>query len=124
MLALALQAVAAFNLFCTGTEVHNPDLRTRTSSQRPFTEVIRVDLEARRWCSGDCRETFPIAQITNTQIVFASNTSDRAATDWVNVRVHRESGTYLSEMLLSDRISIRNGTCQRAPFTGFPRRRF
>lgn len=115
------QAVMAFNLICSGTSTRfNPDegeIRTN------FTLVIRVDLESSRWCHSDCEETIPIANVTATTIQFQDfRSGDLPIT--ISQSVNRESGNYQMVLRAVDGGVVRSGRCERAPFTGFPARRF
>lgn len=128
MLALALQAAMAFNLVCTGTyylgEMRGLGL---PEDRQPFRAIIRVDLRSQRWCIDDCQTTSRLLRVSDTLIVF--HASEDSAGDNV-MTANRENGAFLDRMRLNAQgsasafISMRTGTCERAPFTGFPQRRF
>lgn len=128
MLALAMQAIAAFNLVCTGTSFWGETRPLQMPENRePFRAVIRVDLEAGRWCIDQCETTMPLRSVSNTEIVFRA--SEDSAGDTL-MTANRESGEFLDRMRLIGAgstgmyITMRTGICERAPFTGFPQRRF
>jgi hypothetical protein len=106
MLAFALQAVAAFNLVCSVTA-------TAGTSRARSTLILRVDLERWRWCISECRTTQPLVSVTETEIWFTSSR-----------HVSRETGRYFDYNALPSGDFRAEGTCERAPFTGFPQRRF
>lgn len=124
MIALALQGAAAFNLICTGTYTSG-ELLARPEETRQVQVTLRVDLARGRWCGGTCETTAPIHRVTDTQITFRYEDNRRLDTDTITT-VNRESGEYFDrERFLSfNRYSMTMGTCERAPFTGFPARRF
>ena len=124
MLAFALQAVAAFNLVCTGTEatgklsvglVNSPDAQ-------PYSITFRVDLEHGRWCSHECSTTQRIVSVSDTEIRLETNVP--GADDLSAVTLNRETGRFVDLLTIGENARLRQGTCERAPFTGFPQRRF
>ena len=124
MLALALQAVAAFNLVCTGTMIMGSAAHEYEPLEGRFTTTIRVDLTSRRWCDGECRETAPLVRVTPTEIVFAELRPGGGSPSGGTHSVNRESGAYLYASRAGPVFLSHTGTCRRAPFTGFPARRF
>lgn len=124
MLAFALQAVAAFNLVCTGTSRSGPFPGGDLSQPggEPFTITYRVDLEQGRYCAGECITTEAIAEVTDTEITFHRvPITDRGGS---RILVNRETGRYVHIEVVKDDATVYQGDCQRAPFTGFPQRRF
>lgn len=115
MLAVALQAVAAFNLVCSS--VVTLDGHEARQSQI----IIRVDLNTNRFCVGQCLEVFPITSVSPTEVIFEQWERDRES--FIR-RVDRTSGRYYSEHHVISRIAIASGVCERVPFTGFPQRQF
>lgn len=117
MIALALQAAAAFNLVCTGTTILN-----HVDSGRAQEVILRVDLESGRFCFDDCGVVEPIARLSETEIVF-QDVNLPATHGRVLRRMDRATGAYLLS-IESDRLSLgMTGRCVTAPFTGFRRRR-
>ena len=125
--ALAAAMTATFNLVCSGTAWHSSELLGPKENERTFEFVYRVDLASRRYCVGACTSTAPINKITDTQIIF--DLEERAELDDTLRYVSRETGKYWDrerhflppKSLLVD---MAEGTCERAPFTGFPARKF
>ncbi|WP_313536473.1 hypothetical protein [Sphingomonas sp.] len=119
-----LQAVAAFNLVCTGNSVSGriDDFKT-FEAKSPFKREIRVDLERMRWCDDECTATRPIKSFTETGIVF--DLKEEAGLETWHM-VNRESGSYILRVRGSEINYVRmdTGSCERAPFTGFPTRKF
>ena len=117
MLAAALQAIAAFNLMCSGT------VRTGTLGQalpeqggEPFSVTYRIDLEGRSWCSGACETTEPLAGVAGGQIILR----DRHHPAGSNVIVITPAeGRFTDTLIEGDSATLRSGTCEPAAFTGF-----
>lgn len=131
MIWQAAQTVAAFNLVCTGTYTSG-QFMGRTEERRPAAIVFRVDLDSGRWCSGDCTTTASIQRVSETQIVFRQrgdimHSQSGDMTDEGTI-VNRENGELLDRerYWLGNQMRYRmiTGTCERAPFSGFPARRF
>lgn len=125
MIALALQGAAAFNLVCTGTHTWGEMFKKPLVENR-VQVTYRVDLDRGRWCSGKCETTAPLYGVTDTQIIFRLSEDKDAGADSIT-RVSRESGEYFNRdrWLLGDGlVSMTIGACERAPFTGFPAKRF
>lgn len=127
MTATTIAVAAAFNLICTGTTTFGKlDLRPPDRTAQ-FSEVFRVDLNQKRWCYRECSSTSPIVEITPTQIVFERE--DRGEYNDTVTFVNRESGAFASRVrsgiIGSDVfVTLTQGTCTRAKFTGFPSLKF
>lgn len=126
LLAVGAQAVVAFNLLCSGTLTHGKLLSFKETEQNavPFKTELRVDLAKMRWCEGACASTKPIVSVSETKIVF--ELEDDNGFDTIHY-VNRESGTYgyrVRDMNQSYLLVMRTGSCERAPFTGLPTRKF
>lgn len=125
MIAIALQAVAAFNLVCSGTHVtatlvDNPHgLADRREASATWT--YRVDLVANRWCRDACETTQNILRVTDTMIYFRRMDEHPFR---IFTYVSRETGEILDQDNAADQVSVWRGRCERAPFSGFPARRF
>ena len=116
-----IAAAAAFNLICSGTQMTNTG-QPGSVEQEPFTVVYRIDLEERRWCIAGCTETQLLQSVGETEIVFKRRETQTG--DFFDMSVNRESGDYVSLIKFGSRNVIRTGNCKRAPFTGFPSRKF
>ena len=116
LLVLAVLASASkpdqFDLICTGMETAHWNLQTG-----PVTSRYRVDLQANRWCQGECRVVKPLVEVSPTQLVFdevkaayRGDPSERL--DFVQ----RDTGKwgFYNRELQGD------GTCEPASFSGFP----
>lgn len=119
MIALALQAAAAFNLLCTGATLEN-----QQPTGEPMEVVLRVDLNAMRFCFDDCGSTIAIARLTDTEILFQDEPMEQWPGARILRRVNRESGEYFAQIGTSAISVGSHGRCNPAPFTGFPQRRF
>ena len=118
LLAAALQAALAFNLACTGTELAGP-LGLSRPDQVPasFAITYRVDLDLRRWCSGECARTEELGDVLFTHILLRDRTmpSGRHVIDF-----DPATGRLTDTLTDGDRQVLRRGTCTREPFSGFP----
>ncbi|HEY0412237.1 MAG TPA: hypothetical protein VGD66_03740 [Allosphingosinicella sp.] len=125
MTPLVLSAVTAFNLICTGTEATGTlvDHRTTHLTERPFTDVYRVDLLQRRWCRDACTETSLLEGLTATSISF-EHVDEPSLKYFRSAWTKRETGEYMSMQQTGDTITNHMGECRRAAFGGFPPRKF
>lgn len=129
---LAVAAAMAFNMQCAGRaqviQITGP-FQSKTTSDQPFAETFRVDLETGRWCSGPCVKTFPLKGVTEHFITLDAHDSSEGETIIDDeMIVHRETGDYIARTrfgsLFSMAVNYTKAVCERAPFTGFPARKF
>jgi hypothetical protein len=115
-------AALAFNLICTGTTTTG-ELMDFDKPKTPVTVVLRVDLEKNRWCSGDCKSTAAIKELRETSIIFRMGEDDNGDDFFY---VNRETGELLdrTRSFALKWITLTQGQCEKAPFTGFPARKF
>ena len=124
MSSVGLAALAAFNLVCTGTMSAN---KTAPMPDEPYKFVYRVDLDAEKWCDGECKATHKIASIQPTQITFEdSNEKDPVGgKSAIKSFVNRETGLHVvtskSVNFGRSMLLIWKGSCERQEFTGFPK---
>lgn len=127
MVAAVVAATAAFNLVCSGTFVVGSMNDIVTQKKTPTEVVYRIDLNEGRFCTGNCANTSPIYRVTDTQIIFEASEDKDAGSDTLEM-VNRESGQYLNRLrfldLTTPTIIMTQGVCEKAPFTGFPVRKF
>ena len=117
MIALALQAAAAFNLVCTGTLVD-----TDHPGKVRWTSVYRIDLNRGRWCSAECRLSFPIVESTPEMITLSRINGPNMTGLAV---IYRESGMLWDRMTGESDLNWEvRAQCEHAPFTGLPQHRF
>ena len=118
LLTAVLQAALAFNLACTGTELAGPlGLSRPNQTPEPFVVTYRVDLDLRRWCSDACDRTEELGGVLFTHILLR----DRSGPEGRHVIDFDPVTGRLSDTLTEgDRQVLRQGTCTRAAFTGFP----
>lgn len=125
MIALALQVAAAFNLVCTGTYRTGPiAISTLDLPGTPFTTVYRIDLSRGRFCTNECPSTSALARVTETEITLYDVHTDPGTANGTTTNINRETGAYMSTSIFGDSMSVFTAQCERAPFTGFPTRRF
>lgn len=117
---VAAQAAMAFNLVCSGTSAIR-DGKDGEVKAAPYHAVLRVDLPRRRYCLDACRETFPLVAVTPGQIVLQDGPIFGGT---IHHTVDRKTGRYALHVItnLGPRgfENTSTGTCERAPFAGFP----
>jgi hypothetical protein len=117
--ALATAVLMAFNLVCLGTETTTHDGKKEAL---PYSETFGVDLASRRFCFSLCGKTFEIAKIEDTMITLVNNSDDMGFANYQIV--DRETGLF-QQILTGGSYKISKiGRCERAPFTGFPVKKF
>ena len=124
MTTIAATTALVFNLICTGTTHIGKFMGEDQVVQ--FNEILRVDLDRKRWCKEKCTETRPIFEVTPERIKFEQDI--RSDMDDTLSFVNRENGVFGfrdrrwvgSDMF----VTYTQATCKRAPFTGFPARKF
>lgn len=123
-LLLLLAAIAAtpaaspqrFDLICSGSA------SAAEEAFEPADVHIRVDLDAKRWCMGDCVVIGTITDVQPGAIWFEKENDSDHARGLQNWRaVNRQTGAYhyVKESRLVGLIAVRS-QCERAPFSGFP----
>lgn len=117
-------AVMAFNLLCTGTSAHyemQKGLQQKTGEQ-PFTVMLRVDLNAMRWCSEGCKIAEQVHAITDTRLLLSNTGNELHEMHLLSSLryVDRETGRYFSRVKITSLIWVDTATCVRLPFTGLP----
>lgn len=118
MIAAGLQMIAAFNLACSGTMRSGPiGLALPEEEGEPFTIVYRIDLDGRRWCSGECDTVEPLASLAGGEIVLRDR-HDPAGSSVV--RFLPGTGRFTDTLIVGNTATLRSGTCEPAAFTGFP----
>lgn len=122
-MSMALAGLVAFNLICSGNATTGTmDDRWNWINQvtEKFQSTYRIDLDAGRWCAGTCTVTQQIAKVADTQILLAN---DKTGLEFY-LSINREDGTFMYRAKVGDTVEVRMGTCERAPFTGFPALKF
>lgn len=126
MIKLALVAVMLiqqpsqqFDLVCQET----------ARSGRPAASEyrFRIDLDANRWCEGDCAHPREIADVTADRYTlvdseYRSRTMRTVNKSWIN-RVTGEHWEQNQSHGSLTQIESREGQCERAPFSGMPQPR-
>ena len=118
MIAAALPVIAAFNLACSGMLRSGPvGLALPERDGEPFTITYRIDLDSRRWCSGACDTIEPLASVVEGQILLR----ERHESGGSNVvTIFPAQRRFTDTMIEGNTATLRSGTCQPEPFTGFP----
>jgi hypothetical protein len=88
-----------------------------------FSRILRIDLAAKRWCTGQCETTRPITEVRPEAIVLEWNAKPGADTDNELV-LNREDGTIFERVRVGSSALIYSGKCTKAAFTGFPSIKF
>jgi hypothetical protein len=78
----------------------------------------RVDLAAKKWCWENCASTWPIARVEDERITFKEDdTPSEKVWNWVS----RTTGEWFQGMRSATLGEVSShGTCEPAPFSGFP----
>jgi hypothetical protein len=120
--ALAIAAVAAFNLICAGRERVSEleDGTFITKSRSEYRSSYRIDLNNNRWCSGNCTETSTIKSTTVRSIRLVDAKEPLEAL----LDLNRETGEMIYRMRIGNVVTLRMGQCERSEFTGFPTPKF
>ena len=118
MISAAVPIAIAFDLVCSGMLRSGPvGLALPEQDGQPFTITYRIDLDARRWCSDDCGETEALDSVFEGQILLR----DRHDPDGSNVvTIFPAQRRFTDTLIAGDRATLRSGTCDPAPFSGFP----
>lgn len=119
---LALAAAAAFNLSCSGESYYYKQLLGPKEGVTPYHTTIRIDPDRRRWCHDECESTLDMVEVSDRYLVFIKEV--RGTLDDTDFIVSRETGRLFRRTRLGEFVSISEAQCERAPFTGFPARRF
>lgn len=116
-LLMLAAAVSAFNLTCTGT------VRKVASDEpsKPYSRTYRIDLDKRIYCTEDCKDTFPIADVSQTRLTIQQRRELKGdllieETDIIN----RETGKHYNWFKMYS-TSVYEGQCEPSAFTGFPK---
>ena len=125
-------AVAAFNLECavTGTTTSGPmTFGRKPTSEWHAAKTLRIDLDAGRWCEGDCKETAPIVGMSETVLLLKGSDSSDADKFMDNeTYINRETGEFVFRSRMGSLenllVIMVRGPCRRLPFTGFPTKLF
>lgn len=120
---LIVTAVAtAFNLSCTGEYKRTDVLGAQPPKE--FSHNLRIDLDAKKWCEGECKRQWDIKAVEPTIITFEDKTEETSAgvstTKWT---INRETANYSYVYTSRDRLMvtvIKSGKCEKSDFTGFP----
>jgi hypothetical protein len=117
MIATALQIGLAFNLVCSGTMRSGPvGLALPEQGGEPFTITYRIDVDGRLWCSDACGDVEQLA-IVEGQILLR----DQHDPDGSNVvTIFPAQRRFTDTAITGNAATLRSGTCDPGPFTGFP----
>jgi len=115
----------AFNLNCSGS------LRTLMpyllkDETEPYSKTYRIDLDAKKWCDGECKAQFDIAEVTPLAIILQDKNIDTPREHQkVRAQISRETGAeyiYANSGVGRMRMTmVWDGRCEKAAFSGFPR---
>lgn len=118
MISAAVQLSLAFNLICSGTMRTGPvGLALPEQDGEPFTITYRIDVDGRRWCSDDCTEIEQLDSIFEGQIVLRDQHDDEGSDV---VTIFPAARRFTDTEIEGSVATLRSGTCEPTPFTGFP----
>jgi len=119
-----LAVAAAFNLVCSGTTYIGAGMDAlKKENQSAYAATFRIDLDAERWCAGDCKTTEHIYAIGLTKIMLKLERDEKIPSESF-ISLNREDGSVLDRSKVADFMIMHIGKCERAPFSGFPIRKF
>jgi hypothetical protein len=116
------QADPKFDLDCSGM-MHG------WSGGQPdsWKETFRIDLAANRWCRGPCGVTFPIGTVSDDRISLSDSHSATGGPKGVETVIGRMDGEIRERLMMgtpSQSMTVIEGFCTKAPFSGFGQRKF
>lgn len=113
-----------FDLDCKGS-FFDGNLSNPFSMKRVFDDSrhYRIDLSAKRWCSGSCETTNEIMEYGTRLLVLEK--SENSGAEFFTY-MNRESGEYVvrSRFHAIDKATLAMGKCEPMPFSGFPTLKF
>jgi hypothetical protein len=118
-LALTMAAVAAFNLVCNVEERASTSADDATETTKDVSIVFRIDLDNKRWCSGECLIVHSVVDFNDRHITLAFAVDDTVPA-FLAVHIERSPWILNSTSQTADRIVTRLGLCENARFSGFP----
>ena len=124
VLTAAGSAMAAnqYDLVCKGTEQ-----KQTGKPATPWTETFRIDLDAKRWCRGDCRTAARIDSITADDIVITDSRATVGGPSGMAATFSRTTGEvreYMNAGYSGSSFDIASGKCTRDLFSGMPGAKF
>jgi hypothetical protein len=118
VISAALQLSLAFNLICSGTMRTGPiGLALPEEEGEPFTITYRIDVDGQRWCSDDCGEIEQLDSIVEGQIVLRDQHDDDGSDV---ITIFPAARRFTDTEIDGNIATLRSGTCEPEPFTGFP----
>jgi len=127
--ANAQTSEARFDVNCDGISViaSFKDI-AKPESRSTQTKTYRIDLDSKRWCVGQCDETFAIYHVDRKFITLQYQKDEISETV---ISINRENGSVLDRLKFfstvhpkEDIIWMFSGKCERGNFSGFPSLRF
>ncbi|WP_156447431.1 hypothetical protein [Blastomonas sp. CCH1-A6] len=132
---LQLLAILAFAVPTTATAPEKFDLKCTGERQfhlespvEPHSYGFRIDLKSQKWCWEHCDIIFDIAQVHPDRLILAEKHEvlGRVTSHLVNV-IDRTNGNHRFRSSVTGstgNVHTINGTCEPAPFSGFPATKF
>jgi hypothetical protein len=129
LVAIALAAAVSgtpgagqFDLICTGT---TKTIGTNgNDGDKPQTVRYRIDLDAGRWCEGDCAAGLPIQSVTADNIVLIDRVNGPPIRGTERHSISRIAGTVESTIATVGLFMSFHGACAKASFTPLPTPKF
>ena len=123
------QSASQFDLVCSGPRKDRPD-----QSSHPYSQELRLDLDAMRWCQDECKAARPILKLTPDQIILIDTELEERGLHITSKDViDRIAGTQSEFVSTISKITGLapslvymdfQGACKTAPFRGFPQAKF
>lgn len=115
-------ATNQYDLTCKGTEQ-----KETGKPATPWVETFRMDLDAKRWCRGDCRTAARIDSITADEILITNSRATSDGPGGTAVSFSRTTGDvreYMNAGWSGSSFDIATGKCTRVRFSGLPGGKF
>ena len=121
-------AAEQFDLVCSGTLETVTDVVSglnvkNIKNQQPWSGRIQVDLDAKQYCfSAECPAASVIFDVAPDKIVFSPINALSGGGEYAEVS--RVDGHFRRSFVRNMVTSTYRATCEKAPFTPFPKTRF
>lgn len=120
MMEAAKALLATFDLICVGTSNVGNE-KSLSSINSPLYLQFRIDTAARKWCEGDCKQTYGFVGMSDTIFILESMKEGRNS---VHRSISRETGKYFSASLIGSGRRAESAQCETAPYSGMPTPKF
>ena len=114
----AAASALAFNLVCTGTL---SSTSTHGTESEFYSSVYRIDLDAKKWCEGECSIQHDFAAISPVELTLEAAGQREELSNVIDRKTGKHTVVATSGTGPSTIVKRWKGTCKNAIFTGFPK---